>query len=725
MATLEKIRSKSVMLFTVIIVALLAFILGDFLTSGRNFMGPGDTVAEANGVKVKFHEYQQRVTELSNQYKAQNQTVDNDVLSQQAIESLLNEKLMNKEYDRVGIQVTPKQLHAALYGQDNGMQTLYGLLNQMGPDAANAIVSKGVNSLDLYASAMQNPGKFGLPAEYGQAMKSAWLEMENQAEEGIRGQVYAQMVSSLFTSNKIDRKAIYNDDNEKRAFQYASQELSTVADKDVKLEDADYQKVYDLHKGMFKLSEDQSLISYIVVPLVPSEADYAAAQKKFDDVLVALAQSEGISALKDNADFRSETAKLTREKIQQNPQLRSILADSSATLTPGAVIPVRGSMNGQYVAVKVLGTSTGIDRVKFSQIVGTAAGIDSLRSKLTAASFDSIATANGGRPAQELSLVDLGPNADKRIVNLLETSPVGQVVYLADTIQQQGKDGKPVDTPIASAYLISERDAAVPVYELAVVDYTLTPSQETIKDLTQKFHAYVAKNSDAKAFQDNASKEGYNVSTAMVGASTPAIGYQGPRMPGLPDSRGAIRFALDNKAGKVSHVYNNQNGSNDYLLAVAIDEVFDGEYMPVSSKYVREMLQAEAMADKKAEKIIAGLNGKTTLAQYAAAMKGSVKNATSTFGDYSVDGVGFNENVLQGAVAGASKGKLVGPFRSNNAVFVIVAGDAKVEGRPSNDEENNQKFGSKFIRPMLANPQILIGDHRVTNNLLKMTQEEK
>lgn len=38
MAVLEKIRSKSVLLFTIIIVALLAFILGDFFNSGRSLL---------------------------------------------------------------------------------------------------------------------------------------------------------------------------------------------------------------------------------------------------------------------------------------------------------------------------------------------------------------------------------------------------------------------------------------------------------------------------------------------------------------------------------------------------------------------------------------------------------------------------------------------------------------------------------------------------------------
>ena len=56
MATLEKIRNKSVLLFVIIIVALLAFILGDFLTSGRTYFGDPTTVAKAGGQKVEYQE---------------------------------------------------------------------------------------------------------------------------------------------------------------------------------------------------------------------------------------------------------------------------------------------------------------------------------------------------------------------------------------------------------------------------------------------------------------------------------------------------------------------------------------------------------------------------------------------------------------------------------------------------------------------------------------------
>ena len=47
MATLEKIRKRSVLLLVIIGAALVAFIIGDFLNSGRNIFGDGTTVAKA------------------------------------------------------------------------------------------------------------------------------------------------------------------------------------------------------------------------------------------------------------------------------------------------------------------------------------------------------------------------------------------------------------------------------------------------------------------------------------------------------------------------------------------------------------------------------------------------------------------------------------------------------------------------------------------------------
>ena len=57
MATLEKIRSKSVLLIVVIGVALLAFIIGDAITNSRNLFGDQTKVAKVGGTKIEYNDY--------------------------------------------------------------------------------------------------------------------------------------------------------------------------------------------------------------------------------------------------------------------------------------------------------------------------------------------------------------------------------------------------------------------------------------------------------------------------------------------------------------------------------------------------------------------------------------------------------------------------------------------------------------------------------------------
>lgn len=731
MATLEKIRSKSVILFTVIIVALLAFILGDFLTSGRSFFGPGDTVASADGVDVKFDEYQKKTQELSAQFQGQN--VDPDVISQMAIEQLLNEKLMKKEYDRLGITVTDQQLHDLFYGQDNGMGVLGALAQRMGTNA-QALQGLGITTLAQYAEAMENPAKYKLNAEIAQAMKDAWFGLEDAAEDNLRAQAYGNLITTLYTSSKIDRQAIYNDNNERRGFSYAGKSLASVADGDVKIQDADYQKVYDKRKGQFKLNEEKRYISYIEVPVTPSEKDFAEAQQKYEKVVADLRESEGVKALTKNTDFHAGKAvKHSRGTIAKDEVLRGMLADSSA-LAAGSVVALPLGPNNTYRIAKVLDVTTGIDKVKYAMIMGKSADIDSIKQSLNATSFDSIANAvNGGgklsgMAAREMSLLNMEPTADdKKMFDAITESPVGQVTFITDTIAaEKSADGKA--TPFTYALLVSERDLPAEVYNVTVIEHTLVPSAQTIKEVNDKFHSYVAKNNSAKAFTDNAAKSDYTVRKAIVSNSTPNVGYIGYANPGLPNSRSAIKWAMDNKAGKVSPIYSKNDGTNDYLLAVAVDEIYDGKYMPVTSEYVREQLRPEVLLDKKAEKVISGLKGKKTIEEYAAAMESPVQGATSVFGDMQVENLGFGLGVLQGAVAGAPDGKVVGPFRAGDTVYVIVAGKAtpiKDKAPENQDQQDKMAFQNRYVQTVLGNPAFILGDNEIENNLLKLTQDDK
>ena len=67
MATLEKIRNRAGVLVAVIIgIALLAFILGDFLNSGRTLFSSSQfEIAEISGKSIPYQKYQKEINDIT------------------------------------------------------------------------------------------------------------------------------------------------------------------------------------------------------------------------------------------------------------------------------------------------------------------------------------------------------------------------------------------------------------------------------------------------------------------------------------------------------------------------------------------------------------------------------------------------------------------------------------------------------------------------------------
>ena len=66
MATLEKIRSRSILLISIIGLALFAFIIGDFLNSGSTYFGQSRLeVVKVNDEAVKIDKFQEKVDDLA------------------------------------------------------------------------------------------------------------------------------------------------------------------------------------------------------------------------------------------------------------------------------------------------------------------------------------------------------------------------------------------------------------------------------------------------------------------------------------------------------------------------------------------------------------------------------------------------------------------------------------------------------------------------------------
>lgn len=695
MATLEKIRSKSVLLFVIIIVALLAFILGDFLTSGRTYFGNGMTVAEAGSCTVDYNEYQNRINAASEQAQAQGQNVDNDQLSLQVINEVLFEQLLNKEYDELGIKVTDTEISNALTGETphrQAYQFIATLSQQIGlPEVSGKAVY----------DAMMNPAKYNLPAEAGEQLKKLWANEEADLEKSLLQEKFYRLVTGLFTANKIDAKALYDDNATTRHIAYATKSYSTVADKDVTVADADLQAAYEKNKAQYRLDEPTRSIDYIYVAIEPSQADRIAGQQAVENAIVALNASEGTSALDGNTKFVVSRRASSKSRITDKA-LKSYI--DTATVGVAKVI---STANDKYTIAKLLAVTSDIDSINVSMLGRADQGsLDSLLAQVNAgAKFADLidGTVVQGNDSVWTSLAI--ENIPARIKEALSTGALGQAFIVKDSIQGQA---------VETLYRINKRNSAVAIYDVAVAEYTVDPSNETLSKLNADLNTFIGANSSAEDFAKNAAAAGYTVMPASVTASSVRIGN-------AADSRSAVKWAMEAKKGQVMPIY--QDSKQSYLLTIAVKNIYEGDYLPWDADLIADRLQAEALKAKKAEKLIAQYNGKAKdVAGYAKVMGTEAAEGDAVFSSPMLAGIGYNESLIQGAIAQAKKGEVVGPLQGNNAVVVFQVKDVNTENRKFEFDEYaqryNQSMGIGRVQPMM----LLLGKDKIKNHLLDFTK---
>ena len=702
MATLEKIRSKSVLLFIIIIVALLAFILGDFLTSGRTYFGTGTTLAKAGSAKVDYNDYQARMNAVAEQQRNNPNQTDNDELSQNVLQQLLLEKMLHNEYSDLGITVTNSELTEAMTGE-------------MPHPAAQQFIYQMSQMLQLPApsgqavyDAMMNPSKYGLPAEAGTQLKQYWAAVENQVEESLLQEKFDALVNGLFTANELDARMMYNDVASTRNISYAAKSINSVSDEDVELTDADRKEAYNEDKESYRLSEPVRAIDYIMVRIEPSQADRVAGTQEVEDALQSLQENPGTQTVASNPKFVVNTSSSTASKITDN-RLKQFV--DTAKVGDARLL---ATMGDNFTLVKLLGVSNEIDSINITMIGRPDGG-----------SLDSIyAEALAGKPYDELvdDVTFFGqdsiwtslalPGTPEKIKEALETNAVGKYFVVTDTVQ---------GVPATTLYRINSRKAAVPYYEFATIDYTIDPSQETLTQLSSDLRTFVSNNSSAEEFSKNAAEAGYTVIPAAVMTSSTRVGN-------ATDSRPAIKWIMNAKKGQVMPVY--QDNKQTYLLTAAVKEVYDGEYLPFNAIIIADQINDKAMHNKKAAKLLEEYAGKASdIPGYAQAMGVEPQESSAMFNSRSISGLGFGESAIQGAIAAAEIGQVVGPLAGNNNVVVFVVTGEDNSNREYTFDEYANQFNRAYniggSRPLQDQRrfQILLGNEKIKNHSLNMVQD--
>lgn len=687
MAVLEKIRSKSVFLLIVIGVALLAFIIGDFLNSGRSFFGAGTTVAKVDGTKISITDFQRRYEQYNQQLQASNQKVDGAVVQNQVLQDMVTEQLLEEEAEALGIDVTDAEITEAMTGQ-GAVPAVVQMAHQLGLESPAQLH-------DL----VFNPGKYGAQDADVAQVRAQWLEMEKNVTNQLKYQKIGVLLSGAIQANDLDKEAIAADMSTASTVDLVNVPYSSLDNKDFPVSDEELQARYEKEKSQFKTEDEIRKIHYIAVNIVPSQDDLAKAQKLFNSVDSTLRVTMGVESVRNISELT-----INQRTVRSN-DVDAATREFIASAAEGAVSAPR-FRSDEHSLVKLLSKKMDVDSVNVDmlQVQGAKKVQDSVLNLL-----------NSGKPFAEVADNKVAGGQQNMWMNLMQMGADSKSVEAKKKLLAAGSEYFVIDSNDNAAliYRVNEKKAPKQMYEIAEVSYKVFPSDETIDNLRAGLQKYISANNTAKLFADNAIASGYQALEAEVTAETPQIN-------GIESTRKEVQWAFGAEKGSVSSIYDKEG--NDKMIAVALDDIIPAGYMPLSDSGVRSVIETKVRNDKKGEKLLADYKGKASdLAGYAKLMNVPVDTAvTITFSQDFIPVLRNMESKLTAEAPYAKQGSLNGPVKGDQGVFVYKVVKNEKSSTQMTPEQLAQRYsmsmGSAAVSRMAV--EILKENKDIVNNLI-------
>ena len=683
MATLEKIRQRKKILAIVIGAALLAFIIEVGIEAiGRS--GGNSAAAKVGNEKIDIMAFQRRVEQEAADDQQNNNQVDAATRQQQVLDDMINEKLLEQEFKKVGLFVSDDEISQLMIGK-NPAPAVVQFAQQYGAKSP----------AELYDFIM-NPGKQGVQEAQVMELRGQWEKLKADIVKQYQFAKLQNLVAGCMQANDLDRAQMAEEEAITNVVTFAKKDYSSVPDDKYPVSDEELKAEWQKLKPMFKTDENVRLIHYIAVNIDPSQEDIAAANRIADAAYLALQKGRGVDSVRVLGTVKIDTAKMVQKDLPA--KVRDFFASAEVGTTR------RDSTSGiNHVMYKLINKELSLDSVELSYVMvqGDAktqkAVLDQLNSGKT---LDDVKKAYPQKVDGQLKQWQRIYNAPDSLKAKIANGGENYFVYM------DGEQG-------ATLMKVDSKKAAKTFYTLATISYEAYASTKTSEDLRDKFQAFLNKNKTVKDFEANAAKAGYNAVEMMVSPSTAQLGAGMYGQAGIKDSRKAIKWAFDNKKGDVSPIFSD---NNDVMIAVAIDDCYEDGYFPYNFTQGKEFLTNRVRNAKKGEKLMKDYQGKAKdLNGYAALMGVQVDTANVVFasGDPKI------EPKAIGRMSTAKAGTLQGPWKGDDAIYVYqVVRQEKAERKPSK-EELDGRYAQQRGAQVFANPR------NIYQILTKATKVEK
>ena len=663
MAALGKIRSKGVLLICIISLGLFAFIAEEAFRSCESSSNDArQQVGEVLGEKINVTEFQKLVDEYTEVIKMQQgqDNLNEDQLNQvkdMVWNTYVQTKLIENETKKLGLTVTDAELQNVLTEGTNPMLMQTPFVNQQ-------TGRFDVNALKKFLAEYKSQGQANpqLAKQYDTIYKY-WTFIEKTLRQQLLAQKYQGLFAHCFLSNKVEAQMAFNDQNQESQIQLAALSYSSIDDNKVQISDADLKAKYDEVKGRFKQYVESRDIKYVDVQVKASAADRAALQKEFAGYSQALASATDASDV-----VRKSTSLVNYLGVPVSKDAYpSDIAQRLDSMAVGSTSKVfENNSDNTLNVIKLVSKQLLPDSVQYRQIQvagataeESAKRADSIYNALKAGADFEVIAKKYGQTGEKAWLTtrqyQSAPSLDHNTKDYIMSLNTMSVNELKNVALSQGN----------LIVQVVDRKGMINKYVAAVVKKNVTFSKDTYSAAYNKFSSFVSANLTADAIVKNAAKAGFNVQERKD------VTTAEHNLAGIRSTRDAMRWLFDAKKGDVSPLY--ECGDNDHLLVVVLDNINNVGYRSLDDAQVKEYVKGEVLKDKKAEMLMAKLNGVKSVA--AAKAKGanvSTVNQVTFAAPVFVPATGASEPALSGAVAATAKGKFCKlPVKGNAGVYVF------------------------------------------------------
>jgi peptidyl-prolyl cis-trans isomerase D len=651
MSVIQSIRDKYARWAVIAIaVSLLGFILMDAF-AGRTGLfsnSRSTTIGKINGESIEETDFAKKVNEQEAYYQSQGMEVTED-RRQQLIsdvwEQQVNDVVMGKEYNELGLTVGDRELKDILYGA-NPPENLKKGFTDPKTGIFNAVAAQQrINQIK----------KSGTPQEKQQIQ---------QFEEALKSQRLMSKYMALLANTIYYPKWFLEKRNADNGFlakaSYVTIPYASISDSTVKITDSEIEDYIKDHKKDFEQKDETHSFSYISFSAAPSVSDSQATKKQVGDLKGQFAAATDPAAFIARQGGSTEffDGYVPKSKIQVPAK------DSIFALSKGQVFGPYLDAN-TYALAKLIDVKTMPDSAKARHILiqtndpqsGQTLMDDSMAKKL----IDSIKVAiDKGARFDSLAKKYSNDKGSAEKGGLLATPqtdyfPQGQMVKAFNDFVFNGKTGDRQIVKTEFGYHLVEildQKSPEPQYKIAYFTKQIIASQETDNQANNQATQFAGDSRDLKSFNSNFEKnlrpKGYNklIASDIKPMDFSINGIQG-------SARSFIKDIFNANSGDV---IGPERVGDNYIVAV-VTEVNKPGLESVNK--ARPTIEPILKNRKKGEIIKKNIGQFSTLEQVASKSNQQIQSLDSLRFSGGSNQLGYEPKIIGAVFNPSNKGKVV------------------------------------------------------------------